>query len=130
GYVTVATLPARATSYLDDSAPSGVLSVYRLRAISATGDTSPQVALTNLQMAFLEGRIPGFASVAAVADEGNAIALTWNLSGGNYDHLVLESRLGDSDPFVVVTDSLGGNATSYTDSGLASNTVYTYRIAG
>lgn len=127
GYTVVATLPVAESTYLDTAAPGGVLSVYRLRAVSDEGDASPQAALTHFQMGFLSGQI---ANLTATAGEGNAIVLSWNLDGGSYDRLVLERRLGDSGAFVVVSDTLPGDATGYTDTGLAPNTGYTYRVAG
>ncbi|MDP0497994.1 MAG: LamG-like jellyroll fold domain-containing protein, partial [Verrucomicrobiota bacterium JB024] len=126
GYETVATLTPSDTGWVDENAASGVTYLYRLRAVNTDGAASEWSALTSFELGFLSGQLT---DLVATGGEDNEISLTWALDG-SYDNLVLERSMGDSGEFTLVTDTLDGSATSYTDTGLAPNTSYTYRIAG
>ncbi|GHC11140.1 LamG-like jellyroll fold domain-containing protein [Cerasicoccus arenae] len=126
-YETVAILTADQVSYIDTDAVSGVEYLYRIRALDDSENASDWSAVVSVELGFLTGQIIDLNSTTG---EGNEIVLTWNLDGQVFDRLVLERRYGDSGEFQLVTGSLAGDVTTYTDTSLVPNSTYTYRIAG
>ena len=109
------------TTYSATSLSGGTLYTYRISAINSdsTGTTSSE---------FGDTTYPGTpTSLTATATSGTNINLSWSAPSGAVDGYKIERKVGAGSYSTLVADT-GTTATTYSDSGLTSSTLYTYRV--
>ena len=110
--------PITGFSYTDGSAPTGVSSFYRVTAVDASGESLGTPA------SVLSGP-PAPTNVVATAQGTSGASVTWAAAAGATSYDVYRQAAGDPG-FTQATTGL--TKTSFTDSGLASGTTYTYEV--
>ncbi|WP_333155762.1 fibronectin type III domain-containing protein, partial [Microcoleus sp. SVA1_A1] len=122
GYVLLASAP-NITSHVDNSAyAQGVQYQYFVRAVYENGLYHDGVSVYTLT-----DYIPTPpTSFAAAAVSSSQINLAWTNTAANAQYFDI-LRSGDGVNYGLVT-TLGSSATSFTDTGLASNTIYYYKV--
>ncbi|HOX03547.1 MAG: S8 family serine peptidase [Verrucomicrobia bacterium] len=127
-FSAVADLSADTVSHTDTGVSPGCTYTYRVCAYNGYGksDYSNLVTTTIPQVE----TVPLAPSdLAAVAQTGYQIILTWALHSDNADYLVLERSTRSSFERAVTIRIPSGSATSYIDAGLVPRVVYYYRLA-
>ncbi len=66
----------------------------------------------------------------AAADSESQITLTWNAGLGQTTYELQRKGSGPFAAYATVSDTIAGNTTTYTDTGLDANTMYTYQVRG
>ncbi len=130
-FAQIAQLAANATSYNNTGLASATPYTYRVRAYNAVDNS----AYSNTAQATTRSNIPAAPSnLAATTASATQINLTWqdnstNEAGFNIERCPGTAAFCDANPanFVFVT-SRGVNNTSYSDTGRAPNTTYSYRV--
>ncbi len=122
------TISATATSYLDTGLTPGTTYTYQISARNSEGagawSSNEPSATTN------SAAPAAVADLSAATASSTAISLSWtapNAHGEAISGYRLERKAG-SDSFALVSSSIAGGATTYTDTGLTPATTYTYRI--
>jgi hypothetical protein len=112
-----------AASFSDTGLASSTLYFYRVRAYGASGDS----AYSNTASATTLSGVPASPSaLAASAFSSNRIDLSWLDNSSNESGFKVERSTATSGWAQVSTAS--ANATSYSDTGLAASTAYSYRV--
>jgi subtilisin family serine protease len=114
-FAEIATLPANAQSFTDTSPADGTYRVRAFNNIPAFSFYSNEAAAINAPT-----------NLVAAAVSTTQIALTWSDNSQTEDGYKIE-RKSQGGNFVELPP-LGPNTTTFTDSGLSSNTTYTYRV--
>ncbi len=113
------------TSYSDTGLSPSTTYTYYVRALDAAGNIS---AASNTASATTAGVAPTAPSaLSAVAVSSSQINLTWKDNSTNETGFKIERSLSTSSGFVQIA-TVSANRTSYTNAGLASGTVYYYRV--
>jgi len=115
----LATLGANVLSYSDSSALAATNHQYRVKAYNAAGDSAAGPVASALT-------VPAAPSPAAATVSETQINVTWSNVAGETGYTVERSSNGGSTWTFSV--NVGADVTSYSDTGLASGTAYTYRV--
>ena len=118
-WTDLTTLGADATSYTDSAGAAGTTYAYRVIAFNAT-DTS---GASNNAMATTITLAP--TSLGATAVSSSQINLVWSDVFGETGYTIQRSIDGSNWANV---STVGANVTSYSNTGLAANTQYYYRV--
>jgi hypothetical protein len=120
----VAELGANATSYSDTGLTKKTLYIYRVRAYNDVGPS----AYSNEASATTFDDPPAGAptNLVATAVSKSQINLSWTDNSNNETGFKIERKQGTSGWSQIAT--VGGNATTYQNTGLTPNTNYTYRV--
>ena len=122
-FSAIATVNVNTTSYTDSGLEANTSYSYRVRAQNAAGNSG----YTNTATATTDNTVPSKPSgLSASPSSSSVIQLTWIDNSGNETSFRVERKSG-SGAFREI-GTVGVNTTSYTDSGLAANTVYSYRV--
>ena len=123
-YAQIATTGANGVSYANTGLASGTTYYYRVRAYNAAGNSG----YSNEAGATTKDTIPAApTSLAATAVSDTQINLTWAQAMANEDGFRIY-RSADNVTFTLVA-TVGINAVSYSNTGLAGNTTYYYKVA-
>jgi len=123
----LSTQPAGATTFSDESAPSGTTPVYGVSAIDAAGNESARSTVSVPVPPASGGgdvsapSVPGTPVVGAVT--ANSVALSWAASSDDVG--VTGYRVFRDGTQVSTTN---GSTTSFQDTGLAASTTYSYTV--
>ncbi|MFM1770158.1 MAG: hypothetical protein RJA22_2687 [Verrucomicrobiota bacterium] len=120
-FAVLATTPANATTYSDLTTVSGTPYAYRIRAIAVNGS-----AYGNTASLTTPGAPPAPSTLTATAISTSQINLAWRDNASTETSHVVE-RSTDNVNFTTVAN-LGANATTWSDTGLASGLTYYYRV--
>ncbi len=122
-WTTLATLPAGATNFVDNGLSLGTPYSYRVRANSRVGNSlwSSELATAT------QSPVPASPSrLVAIVSAGTQISLTWQNNGLPSSNFVIWRKVGAGNWAPLA--NVGPNVTSYNDTGLQSDTLYTYRV--
>ncbi|HEY7115245.1 MAG TPA: fibronectin type III domain-containing protein [Tepidisphaeraceae bacterium] len=118
GWVTVATVGADVSSWSDGTLAAGTRYYYRLHAISGVGSsatTAPVNAFTR----------PAQSNLSLAAISTSQMNLAWKDVLGETGYRI--ERTADGSHWSVI-GTRGANVTTWGDTGLTANTVYSYRV--
>ena len=121
-YTLIATTGQNVISYSDTSLTSGATYTYRIYSYNSKGNSnySSEVSISTQTIPNLPTDLKG------VVNGATKIDLTWVDASNNEDGFKIERKSGAGSFSLVAT--LGQNVVSYSDTGLAASTNYTYRI--
>ena len=123
-YAQIATVGANVTTFTNSGLLANTTYIYRVRATNSSGDSafSAEASATTLPMT------PAAPSgLATTAQATNRIRLTWTDNANNENGFAIERKTGAGGTYAQMA-TVGANVTVYTNSGLAANTQYYYRI--
>ncbi len=124
-FTQVGLAAADATGYTDTTAQLGTSYTYQVRAVNDTagwdsGACGPVTVTTDTPVTPQN-------LVAAWGSESR-IELSWDPTGSDEDGFIVERGDAGCANFTVASDTVPAGATGYTDTGLARNTIYCYRV--
>jgi FtsP/CotA-like multicopper oxidase with cupredoxin domain len=125
-YATVGTALANAVSFTD-TLPAGTTFTYRVRAVGAAGQSAPSntaTVSTGLLAPNAPSNLTATASRAGVSPI--TVALRWTDNSANETGFLIERRTG-AGTFAQI-GQVGSNVVTWTDTTVAANTGYTYRV--
>jgi len=121
-YAQIATVGANVVTYTNSGLAANTKYYYRVRAYNATGNSpySNEVYGTTFLI-----NPPG--TLAATALSRSQIKLTWRDNATNESGFKIERKTGATGTYAQIA-TVGANVVTYTNSGLAANTTYYYRV--
>lgn len=122
GYTEIAVVD-NVTAFSDTGLAPNTTYTYRVRAYNSSGDSD----YSNEYSATTTGVVPAAPSyLTATAVSSSRIDLTWNDNSSNESGFKIERKKAGENYTQITT--VGANATSYNDTGLADNTKHYYRV--
>ena len=123
-YIQVALVGAEVRSFTSATLNPNTKYYYRVRAYNRGGESAftKEVSATTLP---LRPNAPSL--LAATTVSNTRIDLAWQDNAANEDSFKIERRNGTTGTFALIA-TVGANANKYSDLGLVSNTVYSYRV--
>ncbi len=125
-FTPLITLAANATSYSNTALSAATKYTYRIRSFNTAGPSAwaGPIAATTSPATVLPPAVPS--GLVASPVSSSQIDLKWTDGSSNEDGFRIE-RSADAINFSQIA-SVGANATTYSDKGLAESTRYTYRV--
>jgi titin len=123
GFSLITTTAANATSYSNTGLTSGTTYYYRVRAVNAGGES----AYTTEANATTPSIPSSPSGLIATSASTTSINLAWNDGSTNETGFQIERSLTAGSGFSLITTTVA-NAISYSNTGLASGTMFYYRI--
>ena len=120
-------------SYTDTSVTAQTRYVYRVKARNSAG-LSPRSGYVNVETsaapAPLRQAVPSQPTgLAASTVLENSVTFAWDDPGdSSVTHYQVLRRVGDSGSFTTIEENTGSGATTYTDTTVAADTGYEYRV--
>ncbi len=121
-FAQIGSVAADASSYTDTTVSSGATYSYRVRATNAAGNLSPYSSTATATTTASGLSAP--TNLSATASRGTQVNLAWTASTGNVTGYQIERCQGAG----CITFAQLGTSTSYSDTGLAANASYSYRV--
>ncbi len=119
----IAVAAVNSIQYIDTSVTAGIPYTYEVRAISNVGAS----AWTNIVTVTPPSSVPAPpAALNAIAIAPGQVYLSWTSTSPNLTGFAVQRKGGGSD--WTSLGMVGAATTGYLDTGLRSNTVYTYRV--
>jgi fibronectin type 3 domain-containing protein len=112
-------------SYQDTGLAAATQYTYRVVACNAGGCSAPSNEASATTASITVPAVPG--NVSAQPLSSTEVQVTWTAPGGQLSYLV-RMRQGFGGPWNAATE-VGGNATSYTQTGLQPGTAYQFQVA-
>jgi hypothetical protein len=126
-FAQIATVGANVTSYSNTGLAGSTTYSYRVRAYNAAGDSN--YSNTAGAMTPAAPALPTApTNLAATAVSKSQIKLSWKDSASNETGFRIMRCKGSIGTNFVIIATVGANVNSYTDTQLAANTTYRYRI--
>jgi predicted phage tail protein len=126
-FAQIATVGANVTGYSNTGLTASTSYSYRVRAYNAAGDSGySNTASAVTQAAPALPAAP--TSLVATAVSRSQINLTWTDNATNEDGFRIERCKGSTCTNFALIATVGANVTSYSNTGLSSNTSYRYRV--
>jgi len=127
-FAQVAQVGANVTTYNDTGLAASTTYGYRVRAFNSGGDSAySNTAEATTQVTQTVPAAPS--NLVATAVSTSQINLSWTDNANNEQGFKIERCQGNScTNFVQIAQVAVANTTSYSDTGLASNTRYRYRV--
>ncbi|MGI0088645.1 MAG: fibronectin type III domain-containing protein [Nitrosotalea sp.] len=118
-----------ATTYSDTGLAQGATYAYRVSAINNVGTSTP--SNTSSATTFTVPQPP--AGLKATSASSSEIDLSWTVPSSNGGSTItgyeIERSTDSGTTWSTVVANTGSTSTAYSDSGLAHNTIYTYRVS-
>jgi hypothetical protein len=134
-YNQIATVGPDTTKYSDTNAALGTTYYYRVKAAGsldsgysneASGVLLKYAVVPDINFAILIPEAPSGLAAASVTNDPQAVKLTWQASDSDIGGYIIERKSGSGD--WEMTSTVGADQTSVTESGLAPNESYSYRV--
>jgi murein tripeptide amidase MpaA len=126
-FTQVATVAANATSYANTGLAGSTTYSYRVRAYNGAGDSGyTNTASATTPAAPALPAAPTNLSAAAISR--SQINLAWTDNATNEDGYKIERCKGSTCTSFSQIATVGANTTAYSNTGLAKNTTYRYRV--
>lgn len=110
------------TTYRDTGLTEGVTYVYRIRAYNNHGNSA-----YTAEVSATPGRAPAAPTNLVVTEvTSDSIRIAWTDQANNETGFKIERKTGTGSYSEIAT--VGANTTSYRNTGLSANTLYTYRV--
>ena len=119
-YAIVDTLEADLTSYTDAQTMAGI--DYRYRVYALVSDIT-----TDATSAIVTGILTHPANLSVITANPGSIQLSWNYTGTNASHYVIERKIDDADFTQLVSITTEGGK-QYNDANVEEGQQYVYRI--
>jgi hypothetical protein len=126
-FADFATQWADTPSYTDYTTTAGQSYSYRVRAYNA-GGYSPYSNVASIVAGTSDQPLPAPTNLGAQALSKSQINLTWTNNATNQDGVKIERCRGSNCTSFTQIATVARTATTYTDSGLAANAAYRYRV--
>jgi fibronectin type 3 domain-containing protein len=124
-FAEIAQLGADITSYSDTGLAAGVTYSYRVRASNDAGNS----AYSNVAAATTAGTLPAApTALTATASSSTQINLAWQDNATNESAYTIERCTNAGCTAFTQIAQVGANVTSYSNTGLAAGTTYSYRV--
>ena len=123
-YAQIGTVGANVTTYSNTGLSENTQYFYRVRAHNAGGH-SAYTNQANATTPIKTPKAPG--NLTATAMSNSQINLAWSDSSNNETGFKLERKTGSGGTYAEVA-LLGANVTTYSNTGLAANATYYYRV--
>ncbi len=120
-YTQIASIGPNLTNYASSGLNGNVIYYYRLRAFNGGGHS----AYSNVDSALTLLKAPS--NLLATAINSNQIDIVWTDGIANETGFKVERKTGVAGSYAVIA-TLGANVTSYSNTGLAANAQYFYRV--
>ena len=117
-----------AASFRDSTVSAGTTYTYRVRAIGFMGASGYSNTVT-FTIAGTATPPPAPGNLSAQAIGKNQINLSWTNNSTNQTGVRIERCRGSTCTNFALIATIAGTASTYSDSGLAGNTVYRYRVS-
>ena len=123
-YAQIATVGANVTTFTNSGLLANTTYFYRVRATNSSGDSafSAEASATTPAMT---PSVPS--GLAATVQATNRIRVSWTDNANNENGFAIERKTGSGGTYAQVA-TVGANVTVYTNTGLAANTQYYYRV--
>ena len=129
--VHVADTGSTSTTWTDTGLDAKEMYVYRVRALSSDGSSSPLSNFTNVETAWSDPGSNVISSLRVVLIEKDTIGIAWNpVRNPNvqgYQILRRRPQQGETQLLVHVSDT-GSASTTWTETGLDPEETYVYRV--
>src|SRR5437867_6143423 len=126
----VANTGSTATSYSDTVLTHTTTYTYRVSSINAVGTSSPSNTASATTLAVAPASPTGLTATAASSSQ---IGLTWTAPADNGGSAItgykIERSTNSGTNWTTLVANTGSTATTYSDTGLAHGTTYTYRVS-
>lgn len=121
-FTQVGTTSANTVTYSNTGLSTSTTYTYRVRAYNGSGDSafSSEISVVPTEAPLAP------TNLIVTSTSGGAVTLAWTDNAGNETGFKIERKTGTGDYTEVGT--VGANVKTYTNSGLASNTIYLYRV--
>ena len=123
--LTTVTVGANVNSYSATGLSAGTTYYYRVRAINANGDSADSSPVSATTLGTLPAAPSGLTATAASSGE---IDLSWTNNATNQTGFQIDQATSSDFTQGLTTVTVGANATTYSDTGLASGTTYYFRV--
>ncbi|HET7337831.1 MAG TPA: fibronectin type III domain-containing protein, partial [Candidatus Nitrosotalea sp.] len=129
--VLVSNTGSTATTYSNTGLASSTTYTYRVSAINSVGNSSPSNVASATTLVVITSPQPP-TGLTATATSSSQIDLSWNAPGSDGGSAITGYKIERSingGTFSILVANTADAATAYSDTGLTSNTNYTYRIS-
>ncbi|HZS74510.1 MAG TPA: fibronectin type III domain-containing protein [Candidatus Nitrosotalea sp.] len=121
-----------ATTYSDTGLASSTIYTYRVSAINSVGTSSPSnIASATTSVAVTAPQPP--TNLSATTTSSSQINLSWTAPANNGGSAItgyqIERSTDAGSTWNTISSNTGSAATTFSDTGLAQNTSYTYRVS-
>ena len=119
---------ANITTWTDYNAAAGQSYTYRVRAWNSDGYSGYSNGAAIVTPGGIPAPPPAPSNLAGQALNKSQIRLSWTSNSTNHDGVQIERCKGSNCTNFTQITTVGGTATTYTDSSLAAGTTYRYRV--
>jgi fibronectin type 3 domain-containing protein len=119
------TTAANVTGYTDTTVAAATPYAYRVKAINSVGSSAPSNVATASTLVVLPAAP---SNLVLTVQSSNALGLAWTAHSTNETGFKIERQDGGSGTWTVVTTT-GPGVASYSDTTVAANTLYAYRVS-
>ena len=128
-FAQIASLGANVSSYSNTGLAASTTYTYRVRASNAGGNSAYSNSAAATTQAAAPTPVPSAPSALnATAVSSSSITLAWTDNSSNETSFKIERCTGAGCTNFAQIASLGANVSSYSNTGLAASTTYTYRV--
>ena len=127
-FIGVGASDANITTWTDYNAAAGQSYSYRVRAWNSDGYSGYSNGAAIVTPGGIPAPPPAPSNLAGQALNKSQIRLSWTSNSTNHDGVKIERCKGSNCTNFTQVTTVGGTATTYTDSSLAAGTTYRYRV--
>jgi titin len=122
-FAQIAVVSPNVVSFIDTGVSGSTKYFYRVRAFNSVGSSAYS---NNASVTTPSGQLASPSGLKATSVSSTEIDLTWNNNGANATSIKIERSVNGTN-FAQIA-AVGGNATTFSDTGLSAATTYSYRV--